>query len=76
MEFDTLLQSVAGITVGGHPVALYLTTAGGLCLAASTVMPPPKPTGSRAYAVAYGVVNFIAFNFGQARNANSPSNRK
>lgn len=59
-----ILTALSGVPVLG-PVVPYLLIAGAICSALSTIVPP-------RWRVTYRVVNFVALNFGRARNATDP----
>ena len=65
-----IITSLAAIP-GAGPVLPYLTAAIAVCAAVAAVLPHPPAGAAGLYPVIYAVVNFIAFNFGKARNANA-----
>lgn len=65
MDIATLLNLIPG-------AAPYIAGAVAIASALGTLLPPPKLPASGWYPLLYGLVNFIALNLGQARNANSP----
>lgn len=47
----------------------YVTAAVAVCAVAASALPHPVPGASGVYARVYAVVNFVACNFGKAKNA-------
>jgi hypothetical protein len=65
-----ILTSLAAIP-GAGPILPYMTAAIAVCAAVAAVLPHPAAGATGMYPAIYAVVNFIAFNFGKARNANA-----
>ena len=65
MDFMTALAA----SPGAGSILPYITTAIALCAAAAAILPHPAAGATGLYPVIYAVVNFIACNFGKARNA-------
>lgn len=72
MMNDIIVQMMTYVTIQGHPVLPYVMALGGVCLTLSTVIPPPASATS-IYGRVYTAVNWMAFNFGRAKNANAPT---
>jgi hypothetical protein len=51
----------------------YLLAVGGCCSVIAAVLKPPVAGATGWYPAVYTIVNFLAVNFGHARNASSPT---
>jgi hypothetical protein len=51
----------------------WITVLIAVCAAVATKLPPPAPTATGWYPAVYAAVNWVALNFGQARNASAPA---
>ena len=69
MDPSTLLSMIPA------PYLPYAFAAVAACAAVATVLPPPKTSGG-IYAGLYHTVNFIALNFGHAKNASMPASEQ
>jgi hypothetical protein len=65
-----IMTSLAAIP-GAAPVLPYITAAIAICAALAAVLPHPAAGATGLYPAIYATINFIAFNFGKARNANA-----
>ena len=45
----------------------------GVCAAVAVLLPAPKDTDGKVYRAVYAGLNFLAANFGHARNATAPA---
>ncbi len=54
----------------------WLTALVTLCAAVTTALPPPGEHSGPAYKAMYRILQWIALNFGRAKNANDPAARK
>lgn len=63
-----ILTSLATIP-GAAPLLPYITAAIAICAAVAAVLPHPAAGAKGLYPAIYVAINFIAFNFGKARNA-------
>lgn len=70
MDLVTLAAAIPWI----GPYIPDIVAFGGVCLVLSTVMPPPGAGSNKAYAIIYQAVNWVAFNYGHAKNATAPGN--
>lgn len=68
MDPLTALMAIPGV----GPYLPYVTIAMALASVLATVLPPPVADGNTAYAMIYNTVNFLAINFGHAKNASAP----
>jgi hypothetical protein len=68
MDLMTLITKIPGVGPYIPDITLAVTIFGLI----ATRLPPPKLPASGPYAVAYGIVNWIALNFGKAKNAGAP----
>ena len=68
MDLMTLLAAIPG----AGPWLPYIPVAIAVCAALSAALPRPAAGSAGFYPVIYAAVNFIACNFGKARNANAP----
>jgi hypothetical protein len=66
------MSALAAIPGAAHFLP-YVTAAVALCAAVAVALPRPGAGATGVYPVIYAVVNFIALNFGQARNAGMPA---
>jgi hypothetical protein len=67
------LVSTLGAIPGAAFVVPYVTAVIALCAGLAVVLPRPGTAATGLYPVLYAVVNFIALNFGQAKNSNGPA---
>ena len=67
-----LMSTLAAIPGATHFLP-YLTAVVALCAAVAVALPRPNGGATGFYPVFYAVVNFIALNFGQAKNASAPA---
>ncbi len=67
MEIMTMVAAIPGVA----PILPYITAAVAACAAAAAILPHPAAGATGLYPAIYAAVNFIAFNFGKARNANA-----
>lgn len=44
-----------------------------ICAAVATILPTPVEGGSKIYRVFHGLISWLAFNFGKAKNADDPA---
>ena len=65
--FDTLLAYLNANSSDAY-VSLFFAVIG-VFSALATVIPAPKEDSSKVYKALYGVLSWVACNFGQARNA-------
>ncbi|HVZ08477.1 hypothetical protein [Rhodopila sp.] len=65
MDLTNIIAAVPGV----GPALPYLASAVSVCSALAVVLPRPNDTSNPAYGAAYKLVNFVALNFGNARNA-------
>lgn len=63
-----ILTSLAAIP-GAGPVLPYITAGIAVCAAVATLLPHPAAGATGLYPAIYAAINFVAFNFGKARNA-------
>jgi hypothetical protein len=63
------LISILGAIPGAAHVLPYVTTIIALCAALAVALPRPGAGATGLYPVLYAMVNFIALNFGRARNS-------
>ncbi len=57
---------------GAGPWLPYIPVAIAVCAALATALPHPAAGAAGFYPALYAVVNFIACNFGKARNRDAP----
>ena len=69
MDIMTALAAIPGAA----PLLPYIAAAIAICAAVATVLPHPAAGATGLYPAIYAAVNFIAFNFGKARNAGAPA---
>jgi hypothetical protein len=69
LDLMTLLAAIPG----AGPWLPYIPVAIAVCAALATALPPPAAGAKGFYPAIYAVVNFIACNFGKARNARAPA---
>ena len=62
------ISALASLVPALAPFVPYLTAAVAVCATLATVLPKPA-VATGVYATVYRAVNYIAFNFGKARNA-------
>jgi hypothetical protein len=67
-----LLTTLAAIP-GAAPALPYVAAVIAVCAAVATVLPHPAADAKGVYPALYSAVNYIAFNFGKARNAGKPT---
>ena len=67
-----LMSTIAAIPGATHFLP-YLTAVVAICAAVAVALPHPGSGATGIYPVFYAVVNFIALNFGQAKNAGAPA---
>jgi hypothetical protein len=67
MDIMTSVAAVPGVA----PILPYITAVIAVCAAVAAVLPHPAAGATGLYPVIYAAVNFVAFNFGKARNANA-----
>jgi hypothetical protein len=58
---------------GAGPFLPYIPVIIALCAAVAAALPHPAADTTGVYPVFYAVVNYIAFNFGKAKNADAPA---
>jgi hypothetical protein len=63
-----IVNALAAIPAAG-PVLPYLAAAIAACAAAAVVLPHPAASSTGIYPKIYAAVNYVAMNFGQAKNA-------
>ncbi len=63
-----IMSTLAAIP-GGSSLLPYVAGGIALCAAISVALPPPSTGATGVYPMIYAVVNFVALNFGHARNA-------
>jgi hypothetical protein len=68
LDLMTLLAAIPG----AGPWLPYIPVAIAVCAALAAALPAPVAGATGMYPVLYAVVNFIACNFGKARNAAAP----
>jgi hypothetical protein len=70
------METLLSLYEMAHPEYVpYITAAITIAAGVAIVLPPPADTGVRswaAYGAAYRGVQWVALNFGHARNANDP----
>lgn len=69
MDLMTMLAAIPG----AGPTLPYVAAAVAICACATVVLPRPAAGATGIYSAVYAVVNFVALNFGQARNATAPA---
>jgi len=69
MDLMTAIDAIPGI----GPFLPYITLAVFIGAAMAPFFPPPVTGGNAAYAVLYGVVNWLAINKLHAKNATAPT---
>ena len=69
MDVMTQLAAIPGI----GPLLPYILGAIAVCALLAPLLPAPKEGATGFYPSLYSVVNFVAINFGHARNASSPT---
>jgi hypothetical protein len=62
------LVSVLAAVPGAGPLLPYVAAVIAVCAGIATALPHPAAGAKGLYPAIYAVVNFIAFNFGKARN--------
>lgn len=72
MDIMTALAAIPGAT---HFLP-YVASAVALCAAIAVALPRPGAAATGVYPVFYAVVNFVALNFGRARNADWAADEK
>ncbi len=65
MDIVTALAAIPGAA----PLLPYIAVAIAICAAVAAALPHPAAGATGLYPAIYAAVNFIAFNFGKARNA-------
>ena len=70
-----LMTTLAAIP-GPGPLLPYIAAAIALCAAIAVALPHPAAGTTGIYPAIYAVVNFIALNFGHARNNDAPASRQ
>nr|WP_294522995.1 hypothetical protein [uncultured Rhodopila sp.] len=71
MDIMTVLAAIPGAGF----ILPYITAIIAICAAAAAALPHPAAGATGVYPAIYAVVNFIACNFGKARNADAPASR-
>ncbi len=69
MDLTTALPLIASAVPAVAPFLPYVTAAVTIAAAAATALPHPAAGSTSIYARVYDVINFVAFNFGRAKNA-------
>lgn len=67
MDMQSLLDAFRGIIPEHWIVGLTVVVT--ICAALATALPAPKPASSTVYRTIYAVIQWIACNFGKAKNA-------
>lgn len=67
-----LLNIITGVP-GVGPALPYIMAVVAVCAALAPMLRPPTQPASGVYPVLYAAVNFIALNFGHAKNATAPA---
>ncbi len=67
-----LMQAISALP-GIGPYLPYLVVVVAVAALVATQMPPPRPTGSEFYAMFYNIMQWIAMNWGHAKNAPAPT---
>ncbi|WP_428486007.1 hypothetical protein [Rhodopila sp.] len=67
-----LMTALAAIPAAG-PLLPYIAAAITICAGVAIALPHPAAGATGIYPTIYAVVNFIALNFGHARNAEAPA---
>ncbi len=67
-----LMTTLAAIP-GAASVLPYVAAVIAVCAALAAALPHPVAGSTGVYRAIYATVNFIAFNFGKARNTDAPA---
>ena len=67
------IMAALAVIPGVAALLPYITAAIAICAIVATVLPHPAAGATGLYPVIYAVVNFIALNFGKARNTDAPA---